>query len=204
ALQMNLEIEVLNTALQADASASVRAAALQALFDLHYADMGQAALIATQDKDTEVRMAALALLPTLNLPTEQVVTIHQLLIDNGTEFEQQAAYRSLANVNHASAHALLADSLARLGKDELAAEVQVDVIEAIKASANAELIAALDVYESAKKSADPMEMYREAIWGGDADEGMRLFRYDSSAQCIRCHMVGHRGAAVGPDLTHIG
>ncbi|HEY7884668.1 MAG TPA: PVC-type heme-binding CxxCH protein, partial [Cellvibrionaceae bacterium] len=204
ALAINSETEVLITALQTDTSASVRAAALQALFDLQYTDMGQAALTATQDTDSEVRMAALALLPRLNLPTEQVVTMHQLLIDNGTEFEQQAAYRSLANVNHASAHTLLADSLDKLGKDELAAEVQLDVIEAVKASNNADLIAALEAYESAKNPAEPMQMYREALYGGDAHEGMMLFRYDSSAQCIRCHMVGHRGAAVGPNLTHIG
>src|SRR5690606_18748974 len=68
ALQINTQNDVLVNALQKDTSASVRAAALQTLFDLQYADRGQAALTATKDDDSEVRMAALSLLPALNVP----------------------------------------------------------------------------------------------------------------------------------------
>ena len=35
---------------------------------------------------------------------------------------------------------------------------------------------------------------------GDADRGEVVFR---DAQCVRCHRVGARGPAVGPDLTHV-
>ncbi|MGD8176169.1 HEAT repeat domain-containing protein [Marinimicrobium sp. ARAG 43.8] len=203
-LEIEAATEALVSALEDDASPIVRAAALQALFDLGYTDMGKAALTATNDADTDVRMAALALLPELDIPTEQVVELHRLLLENGSLPEQQAAYRSLANVDHASAHALLGESLAALREDALPAGVQLDVIEAVEASGNAELKAELDAYEAAKDQSDPLTVYREALEGGNATNGMNLFRYSNSAQCIRCHMIGHRGAHVGPELTHIG
>lgn len=191
-------------ALHDDVSAQVRAAALQALFDLEYEQMGQAALTATNDRDSDVRMAALALLPKLGLPTDEVVEMHRLLLVNGSVEEQQAAYRSLANVNDPSAHALLGDSLQALRNDELPGAVQLDVIEAIKATENQSLLAELEAYEANKNRNQPMQVYREALEGGDAEEGMKLFRYSNQAQCMRCHMIGHRGARVGPELTRIG
>lgn len=196
--------DALAATLKDDASPMVRAAALEALFTLDYPDMGQAALTATNDADTDVRMAALALLPKLDLPTEEVVELHRVLLNNGSLPEQQAAYRSLANVDHASAHALLGESLAALRSGELPAAVQLDVIEAAQATGNETLIAELEAYEASKNRNKPLEVYREALEGGDPNAGMNLFRYSNSAQCIRCHMVGHRGARVGPELTAIG
>ncbi len=204
ALGVDAASESLLAALKDDASPMVRSAALEALFALDYSAMGQAALTATNDADTDVRMAALALLPKLNLPTEEVVELHRVLLDKGSLPEQQAAYRSLANVDHASAHTLLGESMAALRSGDLPAAVQLDVIEAVQATGNETLLAELEAYETGKNRNKPLEVYREALEGGDPDAGMRLFRYDNSAQCIRCHMVGHRGAAVGPDLTAIG
>lgn len=40
----------------------------------------------------------------------------------------------------------------------------------------------------------------DAPRGGDAQRGAAIFR---EALCIRCHRVGARGPAVGPDLTHV-
>ncbi|WP_341937597.1 DUF7133 domain-containing protein [Marinimicrobium sp. C2-29] len=203
-LDMQSSMESLVTTLERDASAQVRAAALQALYELDYENMSRAAMTATNDADSDVRLAALALLPELELPTKEVVEMHRVLLEKGTVDEQQAAYRSLANVDHASAHELLGESLEALRAGELPAEVQLDVIEAVQATDNERLQEALAAYEADKASGQPLEKYREALRGGDPEAGMRLFRYDSTAQCIRCHMVGKRGARVGPDLTNIG
>jgi putative heme-binding domain-containing protein len=40
----------------------------------------------------------------------------------------------------------------------------------------------------------------EATPPGDAERGATVFR---EALCVRCHRVGARGPAVGPDLTHV-
>ncbi|WP_347329894.1 HEAT repeat domain-containing protein [Marinimicrobium locisalis] len=204
ALSIKDDMPALVEALQNDASAQVRSAALQALFELEYEQMGQAALTATNDRDAEVRMSALALLPELDLPTDEVVEMHRLLLVNGSVDEQQAAYRSLANIDDASAHALLAESLQALREGTLPGAVQLDVIEAVEATGNSELLAELEAYEADKNRNQPMQVYREALEGGDPEQGKNLFRYSNQAQCIRCHMVGHRGARVGPVLTRIG
>lgn len=203
-LRIDAKMPALVSVLQEDDSARVRIAALEALFELDYPQMGQVAMVATGDSTSEVRMAALGLLPRLKLPTEEVVAMHQILLHKGSVAEQQAAYRSLGNVDHTSAHQLLADSLEKLRQGELDPAVQLDVVEAIEAASSPALTTALAEYEAGKNPDDPLQVYGEALYGGDAHAGMMLFRYDSSAQCIRCHMVGHRGAPVGPDLTRIG
>lgn len=203
-LQVQAATESLLAKLKNDPAPIVRTAALQALHQLDYPDMGQVALTATNDADTEVRMAALKLLPELGLPTERVVELHRLLLEKGSVDEQQAAYRSLANVDHPSAHRLLGELLAALRAGELPAAVQLDVIAAVKDTGNESLQAELDAYEADKNRNEPMQVYRESLAGGDPEAGMNLFRYDNTAQCLRCHMVGHRGARVGPELTDIG
>ena len=44
---------------------------------------------------------------------------------------------------------------------------------------------------------------RETLFGGDQDQGKRIFLRDNSAQCIRCHKLGEYGGEVGPDLSNI-
>jgi putative heme-binding domain-containing protein len=47
---------------------------------------------------------------------------------------------------------------------------------------------------------DFTEQLADAKLAGDARRGQTVFR---EALCIRCHRVGLRGPAVGPDLTHV-
>ena len=49
-----------------------------------------------------------------------------------------------------------------------------------------------------------MSVYREAIVGGDADAGRKVFFEKSEVSCLRCHKVNGVGGEVGPDLTGIG
>ncbi len=49
-----------------------------------------------------------------------------------------------------------------------------------------------------------MTRSREALAGGDAAAGERIFFTLIEASCVRCHKINGRGGNVGPDLTHIG
>src|SRR5699024_8347658 len=55
-----------------------------------------------------------------------------------------------------------------------------------------------------KDEDDVVKRYREALHGGDAERGSRIFYEDNSAQCTGCHAVGGEGGSVGPDLSAIG
>ena len=86
---------------------------------------------------------------------------------------------------------------------KIAPEVQLELITAVEKISSPELTQLLATYEAKKDKNNPLDMYRESIYGGDPKKGMQLFRYSNSAQCVRCHMVGDRGNRIGPELTKI-
>jgi len=189
--------------LKKDNSAAVRIAALHTLKKFSVANIGDLVFIALKDKNQSVRMAALALVPELNLPVTQTVEMHSVLLKNGTTGEQQAALLSLANVKAPEAEAVFAEQMALLLEGKIAPEVQLELITAVEKIDKPEFKQLLATYESKKDSNNPLDVYRESIYGGDAEKGVALFRYSNSTQCVRCHMVGTRGNKVGPDLTTI-
>ncbi len=193
----------LESMLANDKEADVRIAALHTLKKFNHEKIGDLVFIALKDKEQSVRMAGLALVPELNMPVSQVVEMHSLLIKNGTPGEQQAALLSLANVKGPEAESLFREQMASLIDGKVAPQVQLELITAVEKIESPELKQLLADYESKKDKNNPLDMYREAIYGGDPEKGVALFRYSNSTQCIRCHMVGSRGNKVGPDLTTI-
>lgn len=189
--------------LKHNSSDAVRIAALHTLKKFNPANIGDLVFIALQDKSQSVRMKALALVPELNLPIPQVVEMHSVLLKNGTTGEQQAALLSLANVKAPEAEAVFAEQMALLIDVKIAPEVQLELITAVEKIGTPEFKQLLATYEGKKDKNNPLDVYRESIYGGNAEEGVALFRYSNTTQCVRCHMVGTRGNKVGPDLTTI-
>lgn len=204
ALKFTATTNTLVQTLKTDAAPAVRIAALNTLKSLGYPEMGDAVFAAMNDQNESVRMAALGLLPTLDLPVQQVVEMHQILLTNGSIGEQQAAYMSLANVKAPEAHAVLAEQMQALSAGKIDPAVQLELITAAENAATPELKTLLSAYEDSKNQNDPLDLYREALQGGNAENGRNLFLYHNSAQCVRCHIVGTRGNLVGPELTNIG
>lgn len=202
-LNFNDTVPSLEQVMRKDSAPVVRIAALNTLKKLSYDKMGDAVFAALNDQDQSVRMAALGLLPTLNLPVAQVVEMHTILLQKGTEGEQQAALTSLANVDAPEAHAVLVSQMQALIEDKIAPGAQLELLTAAEKAATPELQALLATYEQSKDKNDPLAQYRETLFGGNADQGLNLFRYHNSAQCVRCHIVGKRGNLVGPKLTSI-
>src|SRR5690606_29372085 len=110
---------------------------------------------------------------------------------------------SLVNVTAPQAYKVLETQMQALIDGKIAPEVQLELITAAEQAGTPELKTLLASYENTKDQSKPLEVYREALVGGDIESGLRLFRYDSSAQCVRCHIVGKRGNLVGPELTSI-
>lgn len=189
--------------LRNDKAPAVRIAALNTLKRMGYSEMGDAVFAAMNDGDQSVRMAALSLLPTLDLPIKQVVDMHVILLEKGTVGEQQAALTSLVNVSAPEAHKVLEAQMQSLVENKVAPEIQLELVTAAEKVATPELKALLATYEASKDKNKPLEVYREALYGGNLQNGINLFRYHSGAQCVRCHIVGKRGNLVGPELTDI-
>lgn len=203
--QLNIQDanELLINLLKNDSSANVRIAALQTLKKFNHPQLSDLVFIALKDKEQTVRMTGLGMVPVLDMPVAKRVEMHSILLKNGTTGEQQAAILSLANVKSPEAESVFREQMQLLLDNKIAPEVQLELITAVAKFGSPELTQLLSNYEAKKDPNNPLDIYREAIYGGDADKGMRLFRYSNSTQCVRCHMVGSRGNRVGPELTTI-
>jgi len=202
-LSITAASDTLVTMLSKDSSPAVRIAALHTLKKFNPENIGDLVFVALKDKNQSVRMAALALVPELNLPVPQVVDMHSILLKNGTTGEQQAALLSLANVKAPEAEAVFSKQMALLIEGKIAPEVQLELITAAEKIGTPDFKQLLATYDAKKDKNNPLDVYRESIYGGDAEKGVALFRYSNSTQCVRCHMVGTRGNRVGPELTTI-
>ncbi len=196
--------ERLVNSIQSDADAEVRLTALKNLQRIGYGDMQKVVYDALNDKEESVRMTALTLVPQLDLPVETKVDMHTILLAQGTVGEKQAAYKSLANIQDAEAYKVLATELKKLMAGEIEPEVKLELVNAAAAAGQPNLTQLLADYEASKDQTNQVERYAEALKGGDPRSGFALFSYNSTAQCVRCHVIGPRGSHVGPELTDIG
>lgn len=187
-----------------DPSPDVRIGSLQALIDLQYEAIEEAVFTALEDQEKRVRMNALGAIPELNLPKKNIVALIEPVLENGTIEERQTALRSLGRIDDSSSFEVLSRQMDMLMNGELAQEVQLDLVLAVEASGSESLNEKLQTYQSEKPRNDSVAVYRESLYGGDADSGRRIFYQNQAAQCIRCHVIAGEGSEVGPDLTAAG
>lgn len=196
--------EHLVAAVKHDQAAEVRLSALNNLYQIGYADMEPVVYRALSDEVQDVRMAALKIVPSLDIATDTKVDMHTILLAEGSVGEKQAAYQSLANIKAPEAYSVLAGELRKLMAGDIAPEVKLELVQSAQAAGQPELDRLLAEYEAAKDPQDPLAKYAEALKGGDPRSGFAIFSYNSTAQCVRCHVIGPRGSNVGPELTEIG
>lgn len=184
----------------------VRAAALRALARLGDARTESALRGAVQDPDSSVRAAALATISGTELPeATKSELLAAVVIGRGTVGEQQSALASLGRLRGATGREMLTRMVEQVARGEVAPEIQLDVLEAARATGHVPLVARLDSLDRARASAAPTVAYAEALRGGNARSGWGIVHWKPSAQCVRCHAMGDGpGATVGPPLRRIG
>jgi quinoprotein glucose dehydrogenase len=183
-------------------SPDARLEALQTLERLGDSSLPEAMRQAVSDPSPRLRSEGLRLLAKFR-PDEAIPVLSRVL-DQGSTSERQAACATLASLAGAHADQLLSTWLDRLTSGNVPAEIQLDLLEAAGWRESAEIKAKLAQYESSRPQSDPVAPYREALLGGNAARGRKIFSEKAAAECIRCHKIGHQGGEVGPDLTGIG
>ena len=108
-----------------------------------------------------------------------------------------------------AASRLLLDWLDRLIEGKVAAEIQLDLIEAAAKRTENDFRERIKKYESTRRHDDPISAFREALAGGDRDRGRQLFTSKAEIECVRCHKVRgpdgeSAGGEVGPELSGVG
>jgi len=196
-------------ALVADAgrSGEARAAAIKALDALADPRLAEAVKAAVAAKDPKVRVEGQRLLAKVD-PADAVRVLESSLAA-GSLAERQGALTIFGELKHPEADAILARRLDDLLGGRAPADVQLELIEAAGKRSDSKVKEKLARYESSRPSDDPVARYREALAGGDAARGRKVFTAKAEVECVRCHRVRQAtgegvGGDVGPDLTDVG
>ncbi len=184
-------------------SAGARIASLQALETLKDGQLEQTAKAALGDDDPRLRHQGRRIL-LLKAPKAEAVQTLAKVLENGATIERQGALALLAKLQTAEADALLEHWLDQMVANKAPAEIQLDILLAVRDSKKPSVNDKLAVYEKTRDPKNLMSVYRETQVGGDAEAGRKIFFEKSEVSCLRCHKVNGIGGEVGPDLTGIG
>lgn len=204
ALEIRSAMPDLFAVLRDDSPQEVKIAVLNTLDKLEYGKMDEAVKLALDDSSRQVRMTALGLVPSLDASNRQKANFLASALDNGTVAEQQSAIKTLGSMRTDEAEKVLQSQFAELLSDNAPDEIKLELIQAADSSGSEKLRTMLAEYQNSKPEDDLLAEYQEALAGGDAERGGRIFYENDAAQCIRCHAVGEGGGNVGPNLANIG
>jgi putative membrane-bound dehydrogenase-like protein len=190
--------------LQKNSDAGVKVAALEALQQLKAENLDEALQLALADPEGAVRSKALELLPGSGLAAEEALPLFESIMANGSEREQQATLGAMSEYKTPAIANFLANMMDKLAQDQVNPAIQLDLLEAAAAQDDEAVQQKLAAYEAARAEAPILEQYKEALQGGNAWWGQRIFYGNEAAQCVRCHAVFEVGGNAGPGLLGVG
>ncbi len=185
------------------ASEPVRAAALKSLDTLGGDEITRALALAEKSNVPALRLATLEI--TARRAPERAMPIVSRFVAEGSEPEQQAAFRAIPQLPAADGAKLLVGSLDRLAAGKVAPGAQVELLDAVEKSTAPAVQARWEKQKAAwAASGDDIAPYRSALAGGNPWAGAGQFFNNDVVPCARCHKVYGNGGEAGPDLSTIG
>lgn len=182
-------------------SVDVRVEALKALGEFHAANLPEAVKIAVADSNENVRKEGNRLQAQIK-PGNATESLAKVL-ENGSVTEQQGAFATVATLKEDAADQLLADWLDKLIAGKVRKEIQLDLIEAASKRDSAAVKEKLRKYTDSQSKEDEFNGFRETLFGGNAEDGKKIFIERPEASCVRCHKINGEGGEVGPELGGI-
>ena len=183
--------------------ASVRVAVLEFLGAVNSPRLNDAVKLATGSAVDELRIAAVKF-AMKSMTSAQLAEVFQKLLGSGTLRERQGAYALLGGLKDPSADKLLAARLDELLLGKIAANLQLDLLEAAARRENPDVKDKLGSYLARQGGRTGAMQYVECLQGGDAEKGKKIFQEHQRAACIRCHKINGEGGDAAPDLTKVG
>jgi putative heme-binding domain-containing protein len=152
------------------------------------------------DEDKNVRGIALSNLNKIEIGPSELPAITKPIFEKGTLTEQQLLLQSMSKMKPANTAVILSDLIDKMVDNKLPTGIKLDLMEAVEASNEEKLVAKLDAL---KVKGTLTDEFKEALYGGSVTEGRNIFLYNSTVQCVRCHIVGGEGTTVGPNLKGV-
>lgn len=182
-------------------SGASRAAMLNVLSKLKVSGLSEILHTSLRDKNKELSSTATKLVG--QLPVAEVLDLSARMFEKGSVSEAQIAVQTVLQLKTASADPLLEQWMDRLLAGKVAAGVQLDLLEAASKRHTTALNARVKEFEAARKTDDPLAPWRECLDGGDAKNGLVVFKEKDEVGCYRCHKAAGNGGDVGPAMDKI-
>jgi quinoprotein glucose dehydrogenase len=183
------------------AAVKARIAAIRALADLNAPALPKVIEMAGASSHEELRKTASAFLARLN--PETATGLLAGILDSGTVGEKQAALAALGEIESQGAEELLAHTLEKLLHGELDPALHLELIEAAGRRSAPRIASKLEQFEGSRPSTETGK-FVETLFGGNPEEGRKIFFERAEASCARCHKVGGEGGDAGPPLDRAG
>ncbi len=194
--------DILRIVLDSQASPRIRAASLDALNRLDPARLGVAVEKAATDSSELLRSKAVSLLGALG--HDKAMNALKHILANGSVAEKQNAFGTLATMKGAEATGLIREWLDRLLSGKAAPALHLDILEAAAKLRDPSLEKKLSAYAASLPKDDEVAPFKDALHGGDAAAGRRIFEEKIEVACIRCHKFQGKGGDVGPAIDSFG
>ncbi|HMP28340.1 MAG TPA: HEAT repeat domain-containing protein, partial [Saprospiraceae bacterium] len=149
---------------------------------------------------SKLRATAIGLIDDSMVSEAQLAEMVELTFKNGSSGEQQQLLRLMTKLKQTTIEPSVKNLIASFNKGALPHEVELEFFTLLDSLKNDQIKNALD---NSKKT-DLVENYKNALHGGNARRGYGTFFWNSTAMCVRCHVVNGEGSNVGPDLSKIG
>jgi putative membrane-bound dehydrogenase-like protein len=190
--------------LEHDPSPAVRVAALRALEALGAPEIQRLLPGTLADPDPAVRMVAIGSIRSLPLSDAEKADALVSVLGKSSTGEQQSALAALGQLQSPAAVDRLGRLLDRLTARTLTAEIQLDVMDAARASGAEPLLARLDQIGVGRTLDRAAATLPAALMnGGNAGRGRQVALQHEAAQCVRCHTIGKQVSTIGPPLDGI-
>jgi quinoprotein glucose dehydrogenase len=181
---------------------SLRLESLRALSRLDTPESQIAIDQAGQDADETVRKEGILLLARQR--AQDTPARLSRILEAGSMAEKQSAFATLAQWQDPSADHLLTTWLDKLLASQVPAELCLDLLQAAAKRTAPAVLERLNTYQRRHDASDPLAAFRDALNGGNTENGHAIFRDRADVACVRCHKLNNVGGDVGPELAGIG
>ena len=186
-----------------DVPESVRVGALKSLDTLGSDAVMRGIEAAERSSAATLRLAALQIVA--RRAPDRALPIIRRLSAEGSEAEQQAAFKAMGELQVADTPTLLVGAIDQLAAGKVQPGAQMELIEAVEKSEAPAVKARWAKQQAAwTTSGKALAPYSFALAGGNPRRGAGEFFGNNVLPCARCHKVNGEGGEAGPDLTLIG
>jgi quinoprotein glucose dehydrogenase len=180
----------------------LRLAALKALSETKSSRLAEALKLAVKDPDPAVRKFASSVQVQIN-PADPTTAVLRML-ESGSIQEKQSAFEVLGGLKGRAVDPVLVMWLDRVASGKAPRELHLEILEAAARREDPMIKAQLQRFEQGR-SRESAGYFSEALHGGDAELGKKIFLERTDVACLRCHKLhGVGGGQVGPDLDGVG